>query len=338
MTKFMTRKTFVVLAVTLLVSLLVSAVPTFALPPSGYVNNGSFETGDFTGWTVTGDAFSVTNDTNWGWGGDFNHKGTYHVWGYKNAGDAGTGTLQQNIGYILGGYYVDFLISGGNDIDNLYVALVVNGQEVLKATGTDSETYRRVIWNVGPYMAYTAYIKVVDNKTGAWGHINVDDFGAISNSHVDMGTTLTNHDFESGDLTGWTIESGNAFSAADVTSDTTYWGGPFNQQGVNHLWSYKEGGDGQTGVLKSSNFILGGYGQVNFLVSGGNDIDNLYVALVRVSDNKELFKATGSDTEAYSRVTWDASVYLGDEFYIKLVDNSTGNFGHINLDDVNVRN
>ena len=92
MKKFKSKKTFVLLAITLLVSLVVSVMPASALPPSGYVYNGNFETGDFTGWTVTGNAFSVTNDTNWGWGGDFNHKGTYHVWGYKNAGDDGAGS------------------------------------------------------------------------------------------------------------------------------------------------------------------------------------------------------------------------------------------------------
>ncbi|EKQ57099.1 hypothetical protein, partial [Clostridium sp. Maddingley MBC34-26] len=64
--------------------------------------------------------------------------------------------------------------------------------------------------------------------------------------------------------------------------------------------------------------------------------NNLYVALVRKSDGQELFKATGDNNEAYKRVTWDASAYIGTECYIKVVDKSTGGFGHINIDDVNV--
>jgi len=150
--------------------------------------------------------------------------------------------------------------------------------------------------------------------------------------------SLLNHDFETGDLTGWTVVEGNAFTDEHVTNVKTFWGGPFNHAGEYHLWGFNEslGGDSLTGVLKSHNFILGGDGQINLLVAGGNDIDKLYVALVRASDGKELFKATGGNTEQYFRVRWDASEYIGEELYIKVVDNHTGGFGHINIDDVNV--
>ncbi|WP_143327578.1 fibronectin type III domain-containing protein, partial [Clostridium sp. LS] len=99
-------------------------------------------------------------------------------------------------------------------------------------------------------------------------------------------SSFTNHDFETGDLTGWTIKSGDAFSSKDVTSDINWgWGGPFNQQGTYHLWSYKDGGDGQVGEMwTAKNFIIGGDGKIDLLVGGGNDINNLYVALVRNSD------------------------------------------------------
>ena len=76
------------------------------------------------------------------------------MWGYKNAGDAGTGTLTSVKFYVDSSRkYMDFLIGGGNDIDNLYVALVdANTGEVLaKATGTNSESYRRVVWDVSPF-------------------------------------------------------------------------------------------------------------------------------------------------------------------------------------------
>lgn len=38
----------------------------------------------------------------------------------------------------------------------------------------------------------------------------------------------------------------------------------------------------------------------------------------------------------YQRKIWDASQYIGEELYIKVVDQSTGGFGHINVDDFNV--
>lgn len=173
--------------------------------------------------------------------------------------------------------------------------------------------------------------------TGKFG-LNVWDATATFQNVTQQVTKLElpNHDFETGDLDSWEVVSGNAFSNGDVTTDTNFWGGPFNPSGKYHLWGFKDGGDEQTGVLKSSNFVLGGDGKIDFLVAGGSDISKLYVALVRASDGTELFKETGTNNEAYTRKVWDASAYNGTECYIKVVDNETGGFGHINLDDVNV--
>ncbi|WP_254772912.1 GH32 C-terminal domain-containing protein [Paenibacillus sp. NFR01] len=155
-------------------------------------------------------------------------------------------------------------------------------------------------------------------------------------------TDLPNHDFATGDLTGW-IAEGDAFQDVHVTDaqlfwDTIYFNPSHKIPGGYHLWGFNEaaGGDGLTGTLKSQKFVLGGNGKINFLVSGGRDIDKLYVALVRASDGKELFKETATNYEEYQRKIWDASPYIGQELYIKVVDQSTGGFGHINVDDFNV--
>ncbi|MFD5018772.1 GH32 C-terminal domain-containing protein [Paenibacillus sp. NPDC058367] len=155
-------------------------------------------------------------------------------------------------------------------------------------------------------------------------------------------TELTNHDFATGDLTGWTAE-GDAFQDAHVTDaqffwETIYFNPSHKIPGGYHLWGFNEqaGGDSLTGTLKSQSFVLGGNGKINFLVSGGRDIDKLYVALVRASDGKELFKETATNYEEYQRKIWDASQYIGQELYIKVVDQSIGGFGHINVDDFNV--
>lgn len=155
-------------------------------------------------------------------------------------------------------------------------------------------------------------------------------------------TDLPNHDFATGDLTGW-ITEGDAFQDIHVTDaqffwDTIYFNPSHKIPGGYHLWGFNEaaGGDSLTGTLKSQNFVLGGNGKINFLLSGGRDIDKLYVALVRVSDGKELFKETATNYEEYQRKIWDASPYIGQELYIKVVDQATGGFGHINVDDFNV--
>ncbi|WP_249900023.1 GH32 C-terminal domain-containing protein [Paenibacillus sp. PK3_47] len=155
-------------------------------------------------------------------------------------------------------------------------------------------------------------------------------------------TDLPNHDFATGDLTGW-ITEGDAFQDVHVTDakffwETIYFNPSQKIPGGYHVWGFNEeaGGDSLTGTLQSQNFILGGNGRLNFLVSGGRDMEKLYVALVRASDGKELFKETATNYEEYQRKIWDASAYIGEELYIKIVDQSTGGFGHINVDDFNV--
>ena len=64
--------------------------------PTNSFENGGFETGDLTGWNVTGTAFSdadVTADNSWSSGSDFLFVDNYHLWGYKSGGDSDTGTM-----------------------------------------------------------------------------------------------------------------------------------------------------------------------------------------------------------------------------------------------------
>ncbi|TYP71890.1 beta-fructofuranosidase [Paenibacillus methanolicus] len=422
-----------------------SAITVVAPASSGNITNGGFEAGNLSGWIVeSGAAFTdaaVSNQSVFWDTQPFNQKGAYHLWGHQN-GDAATGVLKSQNFTLGGNGQISFLVGGGSDIDKLYVAFIraADGKELFRSTGPgtywnwqtskgETESYTRRYWDATAYIGTSMYIKVVDDRTDAWGHINLDDFlvpvqggtadtqaptapanlqapsktsnsvtlswGASSDNvgvtgyvifrngtqvgtstttgYTDTGLTantayaytvkasdaagnlsaassslpvttnassttgITNHDFESGNLTGWTVVSGNEFSAADVATDVYWgWGGPFNQSGSYHLWGFKDGGDAQVGVLKSETFTLGGNGAIDFLIGGGNDSNNLYVALVRASDGAELMKATGNNNEAYSRITWNAASYVGTSCYIKIVDHATGGFGHINVDDVNV--
>jgi hypothetical protein len=155
---------------------------------------------------------------------------------------------------------------------------------------------------------------------------------------------LANHDFASCDLTGWTAE-GRAFTDAHVSAATSYgWGGPFRQANAwgstdrCHLWGFNAdaGGEDATGTLRTEEFVLGGDGRIDFLLAGGRDADNLYAALVDAETGEILFSQTGYDGEQYLRHEWDASEYLGRSLYFTVVDNDTGGWGHLSLDDVNV--
>jgi hypothetical protein len=69
-----------------------------------------------------------------------------------------------------------FLIGGGCNERQEYVELLVDGDPTLRATGACSETMFRVHWDVTLHTGRSGQIRVVDEGTGQWGHINVDDF------------------------------------------------------------------------------------------------------------------------------------------------------------------
>jgi hypothetical protein len=92
-------------------------------------------------------------------------------------------------------------------------------------------------------------------------------------------------------------------------------------------------GDDKTGVIRSIPFTITGY-SMNLLVGGGNDIDNLYVALVDAQTSGVLFKETGRNNEEMDRRYWNLLPYRGRRVYVEIADLSTAAFGHINCDDI----
>jgi sucrose-6-phosphate hydrolase SacC (GH32 family) len=149
---------------------------------------------------------------------------------------------------------------------------------------------------------------------------------------ADLPTGPANPGFESG-LEGWTVLRGTAFGPAAVSAATTYWGGAFAQEGARHLWGFAAAGDDATGAVRSTSFAPAAP-SMSFLVSGGWDPGRLYVALVRDADGQVLRRQSGPQDEAYVRVTWDVRPWLGQAVHLMVVDDATGGWGHINLDDV----
>ncbi|KAH8705707.1 glycosyl hydrolase [Talaromyces proteolyticus] len=146
-----------------------------------------------------------------------------------------------------------------------------------------------------------------------------------------------NPSFESGVLDGWTVVSGTAFGQGSIVGETDSRSccGDFNQVGNYSVWGYGNDGDPAIGVLQSSSFQASSV--TSFLVGGGWDPVNLYIGLVRDSDNALLLNQTGMDDEAYIRIIWDTSAWVGQNVHIVAYDNSTSNsWGHINIDDIRV--
>ncbi|GGY22377.1 glycoside hydrolase family 32 protein [Streptomyces djakartensis] len=148
-----------------------------AAPPEGTVL-ADFEGGSYGGWTATGDAFGAAPA-----GGTL--PGQQQVSGFLGSGlvntflngDSTTGTLTSPE-FTIDKKYIDFLIGGGNHPAGsdhpTAIELVVDGQVVRTATGKDTERLNWVSWDVGGLAGKKARIRIVDDNTGGWGHLNVD--------------------------------------------------------------------------------------------------------------------------------------------------------------------
>jgi len=71
------------------------------------------------------------------------------------------------------------------------------------------------------------------------------------------------------------------------------------------------------------------------LISGGGDREKTYVALVTEEGNEELVRVTGSgSSNHFEPVAVDLSRHRGKTVRVRIVDNATSGWGHINLGGV----
>ncbi len=138
-----------------------------------------FEGTDYGDWKVRGKAF-----------GDGPVQGTLpgqmKVDGFEgkglvnsfSGGDASRGTLTSP-NFIIERKYINFLMGGGGWEDKTAMQLRVDGKVIHKAAGPNknpggSETLRWRSWDVSEFMGKDAQLRIVDDRTEGWGHINVD--------------------------------------------------------------------------------------------------------------------------------------------------------------------
>ncbi len=140
-----------------------------------------FEGDDYHGWTTTGDAFGKGPARG-------TLPGQMSVDGFEGrglvnsflGGDDSRGTLTSP-SITIDRPYLNFLIGGGGYAGETCVDLLIDGKIVRSATGPNvkpggSERLDWTSWNVSEFAGKSAVIRVVDQKGGSWGHINVDQF------------------------------------------------------------------------------------------------------------------------------------------------------------------
>lgn len=157
--------------------------------------------------------------------------------------------------------------------------------------------------------------------------------GAL-NGYADPGASVC-FDFEDGALQGWRIVDG----ALDrVICDWDYFHNQpdvrYNKQGKYYLNTLEktDGGrtDSFTAVLESPVFLLRG-DRVSFRIGGGSHSDT-YAALCDEA-GEELLRAHGVNSEVMQIITWDVSAWVGRRFFLRIVDQHQGGWGHVTFDD-----
>ena len=166
------------------------------------VTNGTFETGDFTGWTLSSDPImGISRDYVWWYECYlFNTQGSFFANGWAG-GEANTGTMTSSTFKLGGSGFVTYKLGGGKNSELCYIEFIDADTDQVLAT-TYNQKFHEFGKNYyymgepidlaadGVYMGnmvdykldLSAYlgrnikIRVVDNATNDWGLVFVDDF------------------------------------------------------------------------------------------------------------------------------------------------------------------
>ncbi len=148
---------------------------------SGRALNFGFESGTLQDWRAEGDAFAggpVEGDTVAKRRGDMKsgHDGRYWVGSFERSGDPARGTLT-SVPFRLTKPFASFLIGAGSfATTRAEVVRADNGVVIARASGDDTEGLKRVAFDLTPHLGQNVFIRLVDDDTRGWGHVNFDDF------------------------------------------------------------------------------------------------------------------------------------------------------------------
>jgi levanbiose-producing levanase len=96
---------------------------------------------------------------------------------FAGGGDPATGTITSPT-FTLDRNHLHFLVAGGRHPHGkpgeTSINLVVNGTVVRTATGDDTGVLKPVDWDVSQLQGRSAQVQVIDQATGKWGHLMVD--------------------------------------------------------------------------------------------------------------------------------------------------------------------
>lgn len=164
-----------------------SVSPTDAKLPLGAGGrelNTDFETGDLTDWRAEGTAFDgqpvkgeIRPDRRFGAGKKARPKGQYWIGGFEvQESDEATGTLT-SLPFPVIQPYASYRIGGGAHPETrMELVLAQTGRVIFQTHGRHSETMAPETVDLSRYLGKTIFIRLVDQHSRGFGHLNFDDF------------------------------------------------------------------------------------------------------------------------------------------------------------------
>jgi len=138
-------------------------------------------------------------------------------------------------------------------------------------------------------------------------------------------------DFESGNFDGWE-RRGAAWGAHPEMREVTGQG-QVRGFGGRYFATSMHGGDAATGTLLSPPFAVDG-NKISLRLGGGSDLRALRAELRIGTDVAVVATPPSPPSELFSEVEWDVSGLRGKTARIALVDEGTGGWGHLNVDEI----
>ncbi len=158
--------------------------PPPARNPRPDIRFEDFEKETYEGWTATGTAFGagpIEQARMPAYQGDVGAQGQRLVNTHNTrqgedvgGGDTHRGTLTSQP-FTIERDYVNFLVGGGAHKDRTCVQLLVGERPVLSVTGPNDNRMKPHSWDIRAWAGQPARLRVVDQESGGWGNIGIDD-------------------------------------------------------------------------------------------------------------------------------------------------------------------